>query len=80
MSNPFPLHTIESAPEAVRDALQTMQGHMGFLPTKAAKLAEVILSLALKAMINHTNTLAHTPPNPEFGDAVRVRREDLEGR
>jgi AhpD family alkylhydroperoxidase len=184
MSNPFPLHTIDTAPDAVRGDLETMQTRMGFLPTMAGKLAEappllmayqaaapffeqtsltpaertvvlmaashrqncdfcmtahswgaqrqgldaetlkalrvgaalpdgkfealrlftlamlekrgavseqetqaflaagysprqaleVILGLALKTMTNYTNALARTPPNPEFGDAVWLRR------
>ena len=40
MENPFPLHTIESAPEEVREALTPMQERMDFLPTMAGKLAE----------------------------------------
>ena len=40
MDTLFPLHTIESAPEEVRDALKSMQERMGFLPTMAAKHAE----------------------------------------
>jgi len=184
MSNPFPLHTTDTAPEIVRADLETMQTRMGFLPSMAGKLAEapqllmaylaaapffeqtsltpaertvvlmaashrqncdfcmtahswgaqrqgmdaetltalrdaaalpddklealrqftlamleergavseqerqaffaagygprqaleVILGLALKTMTNYTNALARTPPNPEFGDAVWLRR------
>src|SRR5690348_14873906 len=40
MSDPFPLHTTDSAPDNVRADLETMQERMGFLPTMAAKLAE----------------------------------------
>jgi len=40
MTNPFPLHTIENAPETVRDAMESMQKRMGFMPTMLAKFAE----------------------------------------
>ena len=184
MTEAFPAHTVETAPDEVRPALQAMQQRMGFIPSVAAKLAEappllmgyralepffektslnpterlviylvasyrhncdfcmtahswaarqqgidentvaalregrsltdpklealrtfviamlekrgavsdgdkqaffnagyshrqaleVILGLALKTMTNYTNALAHTPPNPEFGDAIWQRR------
>jgi AhpD family alkylhydroperoxidase len=35
---------------------------------------EVVLGLALKTITNYTNALAHTPPNPEFGEAVWHKR------
>ena len=35
---------------------------------------DVILGVALKTITNYTNTLARTPPNAEFGDALWRRR------
>lgn len=43
----------------------------GYRPRQAL---EIILGLALKIMTNYTNALAHTPPNPEFSDALWRRR------
>ena len=40
MSNPFPLHTIDSAPETVRGAMKAMQKRMGFVSTMLGKFAE----------------------------------------
>jgi alkylhydroperoxidase family enzyme len=39
----------------------------GYTPRQAL---EVVLGIALKTTTNYTNALAHTPPNPEFGDAI----------
>jgi AhpD family alkylhydroperoxidase len=39
MSELFPAHTVETAPDEVRPAMQAMQ-KMGFIPSMAAKLAE----------------------------------------
>lgn len=43
----------------------------GYGPRQAL---EIVLGLALKTITNYTNALAHTPPNPEFGDAIWQRR------
>jgi AhpD family alkylhydroperoxidase len=40
MTDPFPAHTVETAPEEVRDALTTTMAKIGFLPSMLAKFAE----------------------------------------
>lgn len=40
MTDPFPAHTVETAPEEVRDALTTTIAKIGFLPSMMAKFAE----------------------------------------
>jgi hypothetical protein len=40
MSESFPAHTVETAPDEVRPALQAMQERMGFIPSMLAKFAE----------------------------------------
>lgn len=40
MTDPFPAHTVETAPEEVRDALATTIGKIGFLPSMMGKFAE----------------------------------------
>jgi AhpD family alkylhydroperoxidase len=40
MSNPFSLHTSESAPETVRGAMKAVQKRTEFIPTTLAKFAE----------------------------------------
>ncbi|MEZ0472929.1 carboxymuconolactone decarboxylase family protein [Luteimonas salinilitoris] len=40
MTIQFPAHTLETAPEEVRGAMDTMQKSMGFLPSMLAKFAE----------------------------------------
>lgn len=52
---------------AVTDAQKAAFFDAGFT---ARQGLEVVLGLALKTMTNYTNALAHTPPNPEFDDAL----------
>ena len=40
MTDLFPAHTIETAPEEVRGAMEVMQKNMGFIPSMLAKFAE----------------------------------------
>jgi AhpD family alkylhydroperoxidase len=40
MTNPFPAHTVATAPDEVRDALTTTIAKIGFLPSMMAKFAE----------------------------------------
>lgn len=40
MTEMFPAHTVETAPDEVRPAMQAMQQRMGFIPSMAAKFAE----------------------------------------
>jgi len=40
MANEFPLHTIETAPDEVRPALEAALASIGFVPTMLAKFAE----------------------------------------
>ena len=40
MSEMFPTHTVETAPDEVRPVMQAMQQRMGFIPSMAAKFAE----------------------------------------
>lgn len=40
MTESFPAHTVDTAPEEVRPALQAMQQKMGFIPSMMAKFAE----------------------------------------
>jgi hypothetical protein len=86
MTNPFPLHTGESAPETVRGAMESLQTRMGFISAMLAKFAEAPALLtayqAAAPIFDKTSltpaerivVLARTPPNPEFGDAIWQRR------
>ena len=40
MTESFPAHTIDTAPDEIRPALQAMQEKMGFIPSMLAKFAE----------------------------------------
>lgn len=42
MTEAFPAHTVETAPDEVRPALQAMQQKMGFIPSLMAKFAEAL--------------------------------------
>jgi len=83
MSQSFPAHTIETAPDEVRPALEAMQLKMGFIPSMLAKFAEAppllmgcqtLVPFFDKSTLDPANALARTPPNPEFGDALWHRR------
>jgi hypothetical protein len=40
VSETFPAHTIETAPDEVRPVMEAMQQRMGFIPSMLAKFAE----------------------------------------
>lgn len=62
MTDPFPAHTVETAPEEVRDALTTTIAKIGFLPSMLAKFAEApALLRAYQAVAPAFDTTSLTP-------------------
>jgi AhpD family alkylhydroperoxidase len=62
MTDPFPAHTVETAPEEVRDALTTTIAKIGFLPSMLAKFAEApALLRGYRAVAPAFDTTSLTP-------------------
>lgn len=62
MTDPFPEHTVETAPEEVREALTTTIAKIGFLPSMLAKFAEApALLRGYRAVVPVFDTTSFTP-------------------
>jgi AhpD family alkylhydroperoxidase len=62
MTNPFPAHTVETAPEEIRDALTTTIAKIGFVPSMLAKFAEApALLRGYQALAPAFDTTSLTP-------------------
>lgn len=62
MTDLFPAHTVETAPEEVRAAMETMQKNMGFIPSMLAKFAEApALLMAYQAAAPFLEKTSFTP-------------------
>ena len=62
MTTPFPAHTVETAPEEIREALTTTLAKIGFVPSMLAKFAEApALLRGYQALAQAFDTTSLTP-------------------